>query len=81
MGQTRRKKAPTEWNLFVKKIFHEGRRNNANYKFKNALEDASRRKNEMSSSSASLGSNNGTFAPKRRRPASHKRRRSRRRRY
>ena len=51
-----KKKAPTEWNLFVKKIFHEGRKNNANYKFKNALEDASRRKNEMSSSGSSSSS-------------------------
>jgi hypothetical protein len=39
----------TAWNLFVKKIFHEGRGKNKNYTFKQALKDASKRKNEMTS--------------------------------
>ena len=39
--------ALTRWNMFVKKIFHEGRQKNRTYKFKDALKDASRRKSEM----------------------------------
>jgi hypothetical protein len=39
--------APSKWNLFVKKIYHEGKRSNPNYEFKNALKDASKRKAEM----------------------------------
>ena len=39
----------SEWNLFVKKVYKEGKEKNPNYKFKNALEDASRRKSEMGS--------------------------------
>ena len=31
--------APSKWNLFVKKIYHEGKRSNPNYEFKNALKD------------------------------------------
>jgi hypothetical protein len=38
------------WNLFVKKIYHEGRGKNKNYSFKQALKDASKRKGEMSTS-------------------------------
>jgi hypothetical protein len=37
----------TAWNDFVKKIYHEGKKNNAAYQFKNALKDASARKGEM----------------------------------
>ena len=37
----------SKWNLFVKKIFHEGKAKNKTYKFKQALSDASRRKGEM----------------------------------
>jgi hypothetical protein len=40
----------SEWNLFVKKIYKEGKEKNSNYKFKNALEEASRRKSEMANS-------------------------------
>ena len=43
-----RKASP--WNLFVKKIYHEGHSKSANYSFKQALKDASRRKSEMSKS-------------------------------
>jgi hypothetical protein len=35
------------WNMFVKKIYHEGHNKNKNYSFKQALKDASRRKGEM----------------------------------
>ena len=43
----------TAWNMFVKKIFNEGRTKNKAYSFKQALKDASRRKSEMGSSSSS----------------------------
>lgn len=44
---------PSEWNKFVVKIFNEGRAKNPNYKFKQALVDASKRKSEMGKSSSS----------------------------
>jgi hypothetical protein len=37
------------WNDFVKKIYWEGKKKNANYEFKQALQDASKRKSEMGS--------------------------------
>jgi hypothetical protein len=40
------------WNDFVKKIYHEGHNKNPNYSFKQALQDASKRKGEMGSSAA-----------------------------
>jgi hypothetical protein len=40
------------WNDFVKKIYWEGKKKNATYKFKDALKDASRRKSEMGSGSS-----------------------------
>lgn len=40
---------PSAWNMFVKKIYEEGRRKSSNYSFKQALSDASRRKGEMGS--------------------------------
>jgi len=49
----------TAWNDFVKKIYHEGHKANPNYQFKQALKDASKRKNEMGSSS-SMSSNKKT---------------------
>jgi hypothetical protein len=39
----------SKWNLFVKKVYHEGKTKNSNYGFKEALKDASRRKSEMGS--------------------------------
>ena len=39
----------SQWNLFVKKIYREGKAKNPNYEFKQALEDASKRKSEMGS--------------------------------
>ena len=41
---------PSAWNMFVKKIYEEGVKKNSNYSFKEALKDASKRKNEMGSS-------------------------------
>ena len=35
------------WNIFVKKIYAEGKAKNSHYEFKQALEDASKRKSEM----------------------------------
>lgn len=43
---------PSAWNLFVKKIFHEGKAKDSGYQFKQALKDASRRKSEMGNGSA-----------------------------
>jgi hypothetical protein len=37
----------SKWNIFVKKIYHEGHSKNKNYSFKQALTDASSRKKEM----------------------------------
>jgi len=44
---------PSEWNMFVKKIYEEGKSKDSNYEFKQALIDASKRKSEMGHSSAS----------------------------
>jgi hypothetical protein len=38
------------WNIFVKKVYQEGKRKNKNYSFKQALNDASKRKGEMGKS-------------------------------
>ena len=43
----------TAWNDFVKKIYHEGHNKDSSYSFKQALQDASRRKGEMGSSTSS----------------------------
>ena len=40
------------WNDFVKKIYWEGKKKNPNYEFKQALQDASKRKGEMGSATA-----------------------------
>jgi hypothetical protein len=44
---------PSQWNLFVKKIYHEGKAKNSKYEFKQALMDASKRKSEMKNGTAS----------------------------
>ena len=61
--------ALTRWNLFVKKVFHEGRKKNSTYKFKDALKDASKRKSEMKTSTTSTitNSSNKNKSRKRRR--------------
>ena len=42
----------SSWNLFVKKIYQEGKSKNKNYEFKQALVDASKRKSEMGNASS-----------------------------
>jgi hypothetical protein len=37
----------SQWNLLVKKVYHEGKAKNSKYEFKQALVDASKRKSEM----------------------------------
>lgn len=46
-------RAVSQWNLFTQKVYKEGKAKNVNYKFKDALRDASRRKAEMGSMSVS----------------------------
>lgn len=43
----------SDWNIFVKKIYAEGKAKNPKYEFKQALEDASKRKSEMKHSAVS----------------------------
>ena len=43
------KRKLSQWNIFVKKIYREGKAKNSNYEFKQALADASKRKSEMGS--------------------------------
>lgn len=38
------------WNMFVKKVYAEGKSKNKSYQFRDALKDASKRKGEMGSS-------------------------------
>jgi len=45
----------SDWNIFVKKVYTEGKAKNPNYEFKQALEDASKRKSEMKHSSSASG--------------------------
>ena len=44
------------WNLFVKKIYAEGKAKKSGFQFKDALKEASRRKSEMGSSSSASSS-------------------------
>jgi hypothetical protein len=43
---------PSAWNMFVKKVYEEGKAKDSSYEFKQALVDASKRKSEMGSASA-----------------------------
>ena len=45
----------TAWNDFVKKIYHEGHDSDSSYSFKQALKDASSRKNEMGKTNLAMG--------------------------
>lgn len=45
---------PSQWNLFVKKVYQEGKAKDKNYEFKQALVDASKRKSEIGHSTASV---------------------------
>ena len=46
---------PSAWNMFVKKIYEEGKAKDPNYEFKQALVDASKRKSEMGNSASASG--------------------------
>jgi hypothetical protein len=46
---------PSAWNMFVKKIYEEGKAEDPNYEFKQALVDASKRKSEMGNSPTASG--------------------------
>jgi hypothetical protein len=52
------------WNLFVKKVYAEGKAKNKSFKFKDALKDASRRKGEMGSSSSASSTKKNTKSRK-----------------
>ena len=52
------------WNLFVKKIYHEGKAKNKDYDFQKALKDASMRKSEMKNMQPGLGVKNATKSKK-----------------
>jgi hypothetical protein len=41
------KRALSPWNKFVSKVYHEGKESDPEYQFKDALQDASKRKAEM----------------------------------
>jgi len=45
---------PSAWNMFVKKIYEEGKAKDSSYEFKQALVDASKRKGEMGSTSSTM---------------------------
>ena len=45
----------SDWNIFVKKVYDEGKANDSEYEFKDALVDASKRKSEMKRSSSVSG--------------------------
>ena len=46
---------PSAWNMFVKKIYEEGKAKDSNYEFKQALKDASKRKSEMGRTASASG--------------------------
>jgi len=70
------KRALSPWNIFVKKVYHEGKTSNSNYEFKDALKDASKRKGEMGSAVS-----HGTKKVRRTKAKRSKGRRTRRRHY
>jgi hypothetical protein len=43
------KRQLSQWNLFVQKVYKEGKAKDSDYEFKQALSDASNRKSEMGS--------------------------------
>ena len=58
------RRKPTPWNKFVTKIFNEERAKDKNYSFKQAMSDASERKNEMPTSTKSNKSNSTAMTKK-----------------
>lgn len=55
---------PSQWNLFVKKVYQEGKAKDKNYEFKQALVDASKRKSEMGHSTTSVSKKSTTSKKK-----------------
>jgi hypothetical protein len=53
------KRALSSWNIFVKKVYREGKSTDSNYQFKDALRDASKRKGEMGSSTKKVRNTKG----------------------
>jgi hypothetical protein len=51
------------WNLFVKKVYREGKNKNKNYSFKQALADASSRKSEMTKFKSTSMVESNTMTP------------------
>lgn len=49
------KRQLSDWNLFVQKVYKEGKAKDSEYEFKQALSDASKRKSEMGSMKSSSG--------------------------
>ena len=61
-------RALSDWNIFVKNVYAEGKKKNPKYEFKDALKDASKRKGEMKHSShgkSSKKNKKGSMKPKR----------------
>lgn len=63
--------ALSEWNKFVKKIYHENK-HKTGYMFKDALKDASARKGEMGKSSSCSSSSETKSKRKKRKRSSRK---------
>jgi hypothetical protein len=57
---TKGKREPTDWQLFVTKIYEEGHTKDSKYTFKQAMQDASERKNEMVSKGGKSSKQKGT---------------------
>jgi hypothetical protein len=69
---------PSAWNMFVKKVYEEGKAKDSNYKFKQALVDASKRKGEMGSASSTVVKKGKTAKKSRGRKRSMKMKKTRR---
>jgi len=70
----------SQWNLFTQKIFAEGKKKDPKYEFKDALQDASRRKGEMAHMPAMTASKKASRKSKKHSYKSKKSMRTRRRR-
>jgi hypothetical protein len=57
---TQKARKPTNWQLFVTKIYNEEHAKDSNYTFKQAMQDASERKNEMVSKGGKRTKQRGT---------------------
>ena len=68
----------SSWNLFVKKVYSEGKSSNKNYSFKQALSDASSRKREMGSNTVAAAAGVKQSKKRRTRKGKHSRKGTRR---